>query len=310
MIQDISPSVLDNQFKDVECNENDIIFYFQGLNVLARKNGEEVSYPTYKEFASAVFEKKGCDVLKAYTIIYLLSVDDTKYFLAMNNSQIQHGSFEGEASDSVVHSEYNTLLDGYEYIGVNMFRNAKPKQTAFAAITAFHLYGWYRDNRICGRCGKPLKHDKKMRMLYCSECNNTIFPKICPAVIVGVTSGDKILMTKYAERNYKNYALIAGFAEIGETIEQTVAREVMEEVGLKVKNLRYYKSQPWGLSGSLLMGFFCDLDGDDNILLDKEELAVGEWFKAEDIDLEEDDVSLTREMILKFKKDCMEGNKN
>lgn len=94
-----------------------------------------------------------------------------------------------------------------------------------------------------------------------------VFPKISPAVIVAVTDNDRVLLTKYAGRTYKNYALVAGFNEAGETIEQTVRREVMEEVGLKVKNLKYYKSQPWGLSGSLLSGFFCELDGDDKITL-------------------------------------------
>ena len=80
--------------------------------------------------------------------------------------------------------------------------------------------------------------------------------KIAPAVMVGVTNGDKILMTNYAGREYKKYARIAGFTEIGETAEQTVEREVMEEVGLHVKNIRYYKSQPWGYDSDLLLGYF------------------------------------------------------
>ena len=105
-------------------------------------------------------------------------------------------------------------------------------------------------------------------MLSCPSCKNTVFPKIALAVIVGVTNGDKILMTKYADREYKRYALVAGFTEIGETAEETVCREVMEEVGLHVKNIHYYKSQPWGVDGNVLMGFYCDLDGDDTIHLD------------------------------------------
>lgn len=92
-------------------------------------------------------------------------------------------------------------------------------------------------------------------MMRCEHCGQMEFPKICPAVIIGVTDGNRLLMSKYAGRDYKKYALIAGFAEIGETIEETVQREVMEEVGLKVKNLRYYKSQPWSFSDTLLFGF-------------------------------------------------------
>ena len=110
------------------------------------------------------------------------------------------------------------------------------------------------------------------------------------------------MLTKYADREYKRYALIAGFSEVGETIEDTVRREVMEEVGLKVRDLRFYKSQPWPFSDSLLMGFFCDLDGSDEIRLDVNELSEARWVDREDLDIEFDGVSLTNEMIIRFKE--------
>ena len=104
-------------------------------------------------------------------------------------------------------------------------------------------------------------------------------------------------------REYKKYALIAGFNEIGETIEETVHREVMEEVGLKVKNLKYYKSQPWPFTGTLLMGFFCELDGeDDRITLEEEELAEAGWYSPEEVPEDEERIALTREMMTRFKK--------
>ena len=144
--------------------------------------------------------------------------------------------------------------------------------------------------------------DQKERMLRCDSCGNMEFPKICPAVIIGVTDGNRILMSKYAGRAYKKYALLAGFTEIGETVEETVAREVMEEVGLKVRNIRYYKSQPWAFSDTLLMGFYCDLDGSDRITLDRDELSLAEWFEREEIPVEPSRDSLTNEMIMKFKQ--------
>mgnify|MGYP005933984141 CR=1 FL=1 len=113
--------------------------------------------------------------------------------------------------------------------------------------------------------------------------------------------GDKILMSKYAGRTYKKYALLAGFTEIGETLEETVQREVMEEVGLKVKNIRYYKSQPWSFTDTLLMGFYCDLDGEAAITLDREELAMAEWFQRDEIPVEPERDSITNEMIIRFK---------
>ena len=100
-----------------------------------------------------------------------------------------------------------------------------------------------------------------------------------------------------ATRDYKKYALIAGFVEIGETVEETVEREVMEEVGLKVKNLRYYKSQPWGYDSNVLMGYFAELDGDESITMDTEELSKAQWFAREEMPAHNDGISLTREMM-------------
>ena len=134
----------------------------------------------------------------------------------------------------------------------------------------------------------------------CPACGNMIFPRIAPAVIIALVDGDRILMSQYANRNYKRYALLAGFIEIGETAEEAVAREVMEEVGLKVKNIRYYKSQPWGIAGNLSLGYFCDLDGEDAIRLDENELAMADWYHRDAIDAEDDGISLTREMMRIF----------
>lgn len=302
MIQDIYPSRLNNQYAAYSPVDEDIVFFFQGSSLLAKYEDEEtLVYPQYKEFVKGITLQENKDSVDNYTFIYLLSVDDTRYFLAEKKGELLKGQYIGEMADASIHKEYAAVVEGFDFVGVNSFRKAKPKATAFAAITAYHIYGWYRDNHFCGRCGGPTVHDSKERMVRCTSCGNMIYPKICPAVIVAVTDNDRILLTKYTGRMYRNYALIAGFNEAGETLEQTVEREVMEEVGLKVKNIRYYKSQPWGLSGSLLSGFFCELDGDDKITLQEDELSLGTWVKADELDLEDDGISLTREMIIKFR---------
>ena len=137
----------------------------------------------------------------------------------------------------------------------------------------------------------------------CTSCGNMIFPRIAPAAIIALTHGDKLMLSSYANRSVKRYGLLAGFIEIGETAEEAVAREVMEEVGLKVKNIRYYKSQPWGIAGNLSVGYFCDLDGDnDTVTLDEAELASAEWFVREDIPTKDEGISLTGEMIRIFQE--------
>ena len=132
-------------------------------------------------------------------------------------------------------------------------------------------------------------------------CDSVIYPRINPAVIVGVLKGDCLLITRY-RRGFAHNALIAGFTEIGETLEETVAREVMEETGVKVKNIRYYKSQPWGMAQDILVGYFCDADGDGTIRMDEDELKYAEWVKREDIVLQPTNLSLTNEMMNEVKE--------
>ena len=147
------------------------------------------------------------------------------------------------------------------------------------------------------------KADRKSHAVL--DCGRVVYPQICPSVIVGITDGSRILMTKYASShsNYKKYALVAGYAEIGESLENTVAREVMEEVGLKVKNIRYYKSQPWSFSDALLVGFFCEVDGNAEIKMDTEDPPAAEWFERDALPKErsEASISLTGEMIDAFR---------
>lgn len=273
MIQDIYPRIYHNEYHDLQPTESDFVLVFHKNTALVRFQDGRLRYPTYREMAGIT-----------HTCHYLFSIDSYRYFLAY---------YEGEKPPA---------LPGYTYENVKIFRTAASRHTSFAGITGHHLFGWYQTNQFCGRCREKMQPDKKERMLFCPACHNMVYPRISPAVIVGVLHEGRLLMSRYAGRDYTKYALIAGFTEIGESAEQTVAREVMEEVGLRVKNIRYYKSQPWAFSGSLLMGYFADLDGDDTITLDTSELSEAGWFTPGEISLEDDHVSLTREMIRIFKE--------
>ena len=147
--------------------------------------------------------------------------------------------------------------------------------------------------------------------MVCPDCKNTVYPKIAPAVIVGVYDKNRILMSHYANREYKGRALLAGFCEIGETAEDTVRREVMEETKIQVKNIWYYKSQPWGFDSNLLLGYFCEADRPQKIQIDENELASASFVEREKIEDESLQMSLTAEMISYFKnhaeKFCIGG---
>jgi len=186
-----------------------------------------------------------------------------------------------------------------KFYSIHALRQVEPRWMAFAGVTAYHLAYWYSHNRFCGACGRPFSLHEKERALICHECGNIKYPDMSVAIIAGVTWGDKLLLSRYAGRPVGSYALIAGFGEIGESLEAVVRREVMEETGLKVKNIRYFDNQPWGFSRSTLVGFFADLDGSPEITVDTTELAEAKWVDRADVPCPED-ISLTAKMMAAF----------
>lgn len=281
MIQDIYPSKLDNSFKDIKPEDEDFVLVFSGEGKVYV--GDDEGKMSFLTFADC----KANEDDAPFSAVYLFSVDDKRYFL-LNN----YGN--------------GTRKSGFAYYTIREIRDrfsGEDDVNIYVAFTAYHLWKWYSDNKFCGKCGSALNHSEKERAMVCPDCGNVIYPRINPAVIVGVIRGNCLLLTKY-RRGYSHNALVAGFTEIGETLEETVAREVMEETGVKVKNIRYYKSQPWGMAQDMLTGFYCEADGDGEIHMDENELKYAEWVKREDIELQANNLSLTNEMMKMFK----EGN--
>jgi len=273
MIQDIYPHRLRNEFIPARpVDPEGLLFCFDGDCVLCAIVNDCVALPRVKDIPSDAERR------------YLFALDDAPSYLDMEEGTGRSAS-------------------GMEWVPVRMLRRRAqgPREVIFAAWTAFQLYNWYRDNRFCGRCGGQTVLAPDERAVMCPACNRRIYPRIIPAVIVGVINGDEILMTKYRGRDIPYYALIAGFTEIGETLEQTVAREVMEEAGLRVKNIRYYKSQPWAIVDDLLAGFYCDVDGPTEIHMDANELKEAVWVRRENVTGQPNDFSLTNEMMLVFR---------
>ena len=200
--------------------------------------------------------------------------------------------------------------DAFRYVPAASLRSMTERTSPalFAAAAGGSLHRWYRSQQFCGRCGALMTENPAERAMTCPVCHKNVYPRINPAVIVAVLDHGRLLMTKYANRPLiRRYALIAGFCEIGESFEDTVRREVMEEVGLRVKNLRFYKSQPWVLTDSLLLGFFCDVDGDPTPVLRDGELALAEWHTPEDVPADYSRISLTGEMIDRFREGRIPG---
>ena len=272
MIHEIQPHKLNNVFvTGRKPAAGDIVICVKEDSLMVSELEGNVKFPTWQELPETLDYQ------------YLFSLDKQGVFYLLQ-----------EGREPLPGFTYKTLREIRYEIGA-------PLQLMYMMYTAWHLICWYRDNRFCGRCGSHTRHSTRERALICDKCGNRIYPRIVPAVIAGVIWEDKILLTKYANRKMSFYALIAGFTEIGETLEECVAREVMEETGLKVKNIRYYKSQPWGSVQDLIMGFYCDVDGDTHIHIDKSELKEGVWVSRAEIEGQRDDWSLTNHMMMTFK---------
>ena len=266
MFQDIYPHLFNNQYLPRKPKQGDLGVFVKDEKLLCKANNDFLSLPILDSETFSLAEE------------YLFSIDNTGFFLLSDNISLPESGF----------FSYRDLF------------NLSPEWIVFGALSALRLGTWYRENRFCGKCGCKLKHSNTERMLFCPECEIHIYPRISPAVIVAVRNGEKLLLTKYAQ-GYSHYALVAGFSESGETIEQTVKREVLEETGIHVKNIQYYGSQPWPHSGSLLFGFYCDLDGDDTLTIQESELSVAEWVDRSSLPIQPNTLSLTSTLMESFR---------
>lgn len=274
MIQEIAPKTFDPAFRRQKPEDRDFLLHYEYNKVMLKREGERLLIPTVGELLEEAPEI-------AAKAEYLFSIDDRAYFGMPDMAVPEFG--------------------GYVMEGMQIFRKFDPMYQGFAGITGGQIYRFRESRKYCGRCGQRMEYSQTERAMVCPGCKQTEYPKISPAVIVAITNGDKLLMSRYAHGTYRHFALIAGYVEVGETFEECVRREVMEEVGLKVKNIRYYKSQPWAFSDSVMIGFTAELDGDDTIRLQEEELSEAGWYTRDQVEDYSPCISVGHEMMRAFK---------
>lgn len=158
------------------------------------------------------------------------------------------------------------------------------------------LVSWSRSHRFCGRCGRPTEDKTDERAKCCPDCGLINYPRLSPAVIVAVVKDDEILLARNKRFRGPFYSVLAGFVEPGETLEACVAREVFEEVGIRVGNIRYFGSQPWPFPDSLMVGFTADYRGGE-ISVDSNEITEAAWFARGAIPQVPPRISIARQLI-------------
>jgi NAD+ diphosphatase len=177
------------------------------------------------------------------------------------------------------------------------------------AVRALSLINWDNTHRFCTQCGSRAETRSDILALQCPACGFTMFPRISPAVIVLVERGKKALLARASRFTEEIYSVIAGFVEPGESLEETVRREIKEETGIEVKNIRYFGSQPWPFPDSLMIGFTARYAGGE-IRVDGEEIVEAKWFAADQLPNIPGKISIARSLIDWFVAKHVKGRKS
>lgn len=187
--------------------------------------------------------------------------------------------------------------EGMSFRGLRSLFNDFGEDFFRIAGTARQLVTWDRIHRFCGACGALNEHGATERVKTCPRCGLMQFPRISPAVIVAVVRGDQILLARGARfRDPSVFSVLAGFAEVGETLEECVSREISEEVGITVSNITYFASQPWPFPHSLMVGFTAEWESGE-IAADGEEILEAGWFSVKNMPKIPEKPSVARRLI-------------
>jgi NAD+ diphosphatase len=225
-----------------------LVFYRSQL--LVKKTAQSTDIPTWAEIqhCAAQIERK-----------HYLGMKDGQHCYVIELSNIQN------------------IPQILQFYALRELLNDLSDEQFLLAGMGLQIVNWDKNHQYCGRCGIKMQTDKSERAKRCPRCRLVNYPRISPAMIVIITRGEEVLLSRSPHFRPGVYSVQAGFVEVGETAEQTVEREVMEEVGLKVKNIRYFGSQPWSFPNSLMLAFTAEYESGE-LCVNHDELEDGGWY--------------------------------
>ncbi len=188
---------------------------------------------------------------------------------------------------------------GLSLVGLRKLFGALPEEDFAVAATAMGLLDWDVGHRFCGKCGQATARSGEDRSRVCGSCKQSHYPRLSPAVICLVEKDGKALLARNRAAVRPFFSCLAGFVEVGETLEETVHREVHEEVGLHVKDVEYFGSQPWPFTNSLMIGFRAKYAGGE-LKLEEKELSEANWYGPSELPQLPSRISISRRLIDDF----------
>jgi NAD+ diphosphatase len=220
---------------------------------------------------------EGKEMLTDQETVPLLSPDDP-----LLKNGIYLGLYGDEPCYAVRLNESSDLPNGCEWSEIRPLHATLP-ETLYALIGyAAQILSWRENHQFCSKCGAKAEPSETERAMVCTDCGFMNYPRISPSIIVAVTKGNELLMARSPHFPEGLYSVVAGFLEPGETLEQCVAREVWEETGIEVGNIRYHSSQPWPFPHSIMIGFTADYVGGE-IKIDPKEIQDAGWYSPENL---------------------------
>ncbi len=274
MIQDIFPHHFSNEYQpQTAVQPEHLVLHYKDDTLLLKRTGDIFTVPQFRDLPPLP-EHSECR--------WIGQLNHTPCFLVLGDISTDHPS----------------LI----YEDIRFFRTTQQKEIAWLCLVGLHLSNWYKQHAYCGQCGSPTRQKADERALECPNCHLVVYPKIAPAIIVAIRSTNKLLLARNANFPDGWFSLVAGYADIGESLEETVRREVKEEVGLDICGIRYYKSQPWPLSGSLMVGFTAEGNEEQPLHLDGVEITEAGWYDRNNLPNHPPALSIAGEMIEKFKQ--------
>lgn len=206
------------------------------------------------------------------------------------------GSFDGRPAYAAELPLDAEPPSGAEFVNLRQVFGQVEDELWTLAGRAVQIVDWDRTHRFCGRCGTETELAVSERAKRCPSCGHRAYPRLSPAVIVAVHRDDRILLGRSSRFPNAFYSVLAGFVEPGESLEETVAREVYEESGIRVDDIRYFGSQPWPFPNSLMIGFTARYAGGEIVLLD-DEIREADWFSIDNLPEIPGRISIARRLI-------------
>lgn len=229
----------------------------------------------------------------------LISVNDLRELDLKPIRQHYLGTLNGRHCYSAELADDMETPEGMTFHGLQELWGLLDEDILAVGGHANQILHWDRTNRFCGHCGGHMELETERLVKTCPRCGLTNFPRLSPAVIVAVVKANKLLLARAHRHPPGLYSVIAGFVEPGETLEDCVRREVKEETGIDVKEIRYFGSQPWPLPDSLMIGFMAKYAGGE-IAIEKDEIEDAGWFKADNFPPIPPKITIARQLIDRF----------